>query len=155
MKVERNSGYDEKLARKILKTLATVYPEGMELPQEIKTHHSYVSTMYVLLQDNLIEGLTVSKTLSGRLQMISGPTTITITWRGREKLKPDWNKRLSLIFLGLTACATVVTAFTQCSSTFARQYTSELPSYKTEQMSMEENPAGLAQHGGSDGVRPP
>ena len=133
-KIEMKTGYDEKLARNILKVLSRVYPEGIQLPEKIKTHNSYISTMHVLLKDELVEGPKIHEALSGRLQMISTP--VTITWRGIEKIKPDWNKRLTLIFLGLTACSTIVTAFTQCSSTITRQETSEQTSYKAEQTSL-------------------
>ncbi|MDE0155423.1 MAG: hypothetical protein OXS28_07480 [Gammaproteobacteria bacterium] len=135
LKIEMKTGYDEKLARNILKVLSRVHPEGFDLPEEIKTHDGYISTLYVLLQDELVEGPKIQKAQSGKLLMISSKP-VAITWRGREKLKPDWNKRLTLIFLGLTASATVVTAFTQCSSTLTRQETSEQTSYKTEQTSL-------------------
>ena len=134
LKIEKKTGYDEKLARKILKVLSRVYPEGIELPEKIKTHDSFISTLHVLLQNELVEGPYVHEVVSGKLHLFSKP--VAITWRGLEKIKPDWYKILSLIFLGVTACATAMVALTQCHMSTTRQETSEPTSYKTEQKSL-------------------
>ena len=140
LKIEKKTGYDEKLARKILKVLSRVYPEGILLPEKIKTHDSYISTLHVLIQDELVKGPYVHEVMSGKLHVISKP--VAITWRGLEKIKFDWYKNLYLFFLGLTAVATITTAITQCSTSNIGKETSEPSSYKTEQTPLDSGTTG-------------
>ena len=89
--------------------------------------------MYVLLQDNLVEGPNVTRLIDGSLNMIERP--VASTWRGLNKIKTDWHKIFSLTFLGITACATAAAALMQCSMSTTEQEIIEQAPYKIEKTS--------------------
>lgn len=105
------SGWDKRLAKKILRHLAPSCPEATDLPEGIRKDPRYLATMFVLQEDGCIEIRSggIFRTVSGRLTSQNAHAA-AITSRGLEKSKPDWNARATILAVVVTALSTATVA---------------------------------------------